>query len=163
MASKIICDNVATKVGPRTSPRYFKTRQYAPGCPKGRLKFPQDTPKRPQDAPKTPPKAPPRRSKKHPRRRKTHPRRPKTRQRRLDKLQEPPKPPPDLEFGSFWRRCWLIFLEFWRILETNLDRCLVWFQSLFSPSFGSPIGLGGFAKRKEFYDRYTFYVKMMFS
>ena len=85
MASKIICYNVATKIGPRTSRRCFKTRQYAPGCPKGRLKFPQDTPKRPQDAPKTPPKAPPRRSKKHPRRRKTHPRRPKTRQRRLDK------------------------------------------------------------------------------
>ena len=149
MAYKIICYNVATKIESKTSPRCFKTRQYAPGCPKRRLKFRQDIPTRPQDAPMTPPKAPPRRSKKQPRRRKTHPRRLKTRQRRPDKLQEPPKPPPDLDVGSFWRRFWLIFLRCWRILETNLDRCSVWFQGLFSPSFGSRIGLGGFAKRKE--------------
>ena len=32
------------------------------------------------------------------------------------------------------------FLWILKILETNLDRCLVWFKSLFSPSFGSPIG-----------------------
>ena len=112
MASKIICYNVATKIESRTSPRCFKTRHYAPGCPKGRLKFPQDTPKRPQDAPKTPPKAPPRRSKKHSRRRKTHPRRPKTRPRPPDRLQEPPRPPPDLDLEPFWRRLKIFLFQF---------------------------------------------------
>ena len=39
-------------------------------------------------------------------------------------------------FAGSWRRIWIDFCSH--------------FQSWFSPSFGSPIGLGGFAKRKEF-------------
>ena len=96
----------------KSSPRRSKTRQYAPGCPKGRLKLPQDTPRRPQDAPRTPPKGLPRRSQRHPRRRKTHTRCPKTRQRRPDEVKEASRPPPDLDFGPFWRRCFMIFLNF---------------------------------------------------
>ena len=48
----------ATKIEPKTPPRRSKTRQYAPGCPKGRLKLPPSDPttrpgrlqRRPQDA-----------------------------------------------------------------------------------------------------------------
>ena len=58
MASKIICYNVATKIGPRTSPRCFKTRQYVPGCPKGRLNCPKTPPRDPKTRPRRLPRRP---------------------------------------------------------------------------------------------------------
>ena len=84
---------------------------------------PQDVPKTSQDAPKTrsrPPKTPPRRPKTRPGRLqdapkmaqdapKTPPRRPEPRPRRPDWLQEPPRPPPDLDVGQFWRRFCTMF------------------------------------------------------
>ena len=41
---------------------------------------------------------------------------PKRRPRRPDRLQEPPRPPPDLDFGPFWQRFdqefGLLFIDF---------------------------------------------------
>ena len=67
-----------------------KTPQDARGSLERRFKDPQDTTRAPQDAPKTPPKTPQDV--------------PKTRPSRSDRLQEPARPPPDLDFGPFWQR-----------------------------------------------------------
>ena len=108
MPSKMECLNLRPFCYENQAQDAPKTPQDARGGPKRRLKAPQDTPGRP----KTRPGRLPRRPKTCPRRPKTRPGSPKTRPRRPDRLQEPPRPPPDLDFGPFWQRFWTIFGRF---------------------------------------------------
>ena len=64
---------------------------------------PQDLPKAPQDAPMTPP----RRRQHGPGRTQDAPRHPQDAPN-PDWLQEPPRPPPDLDFGTSWGRFWKV-------------------------------------------------------
>ena len=95
------------------APKTLQDTSVRPRMPQGAPETPpghaQETPRCAQDAsqgaPKTLSEAP-----KTPQ--DTHTRCPKTRQRRPDEIKEPSRPPPDLDFGPFWRRCFMICLNF---------------------------------------------------
>ena len=83
-------------------------------CPKRRLKPFKNTDKTPQGAPPG----------RLPRRPQDAPRRPQEARRHLDGLQEPPRLPPDLDFGKDFERS---LMDFPKILEAFLDSFLGWF------------------------------------
>ena len=109
MASKMICYNlplICYENRAQDAPITLQDTPVRPRMPQGSLEIPpghaQETPRCDQDdsqgAPKTLSEAPETLS--------------ETRQGRPDEVQESSRPPPDLDFGPFWLRFLMIFLNF---------------------------------------------------
>ena len=93
----------------------------APGGPRRPQEAPQGPPRDPRDAPKTRPGRFPRGSRTCPGRPKTPSGSPRTPPGRLYRLQEPPRPPSESDFGWFLVDFWWIFDHFWWLFppQTN--------------------------------------------